>query len=73
MNKIFKINDRQFEIRDRDDGETLIFGVFEGNRKLLTLEVTHETLADADGALGDLAAFVEADFRRLVDEGLLII
>lgn len=73
MTKTFSFQDRTFTIRDRDDGQILTIEVFEGEKKLFTLELPLETLSDSEGVLGDLATFVESDFKRLVDEGLLVI
>lgn len=78
MQKTFTLANKRFEARTHDTGDLIQIAIFEGARRLYSLEVVHDTLADmqtevatAGTTVAGLVDFVIADFERAVNEGLL--
>lgn len=80
MTRTFNHNGRTFGIRSAPIDDALKIGVFDGDRRLYTLDIPFEVLSDmrhqpiaGSANQKEFEAFVEADFRRLLDVGLLTV
>ena len=78
MEKDFTLNDKNLVARSHNDGDVIQIAVFDGDRRIYTLEMAVETLADmtfapaaAGTTVGKLVDMVIADLERKVDEELL--
>lgn len=80
MNRKIFVKSKKLEVRAEIFCNSLIVGVFKDRECLYPLEVRLEVLTDmktfpatAEIEVETLMEMVEGDFRRLVDEGLLIV
>lgn len=67
---------KSFEIRHAVIDDALKIGVFAGDQRIYTLDIPLETLSDMHRQSGEapfqeFKSFVQSDFCRLLDEGLL--
>ncbi|MBB4017043.1 hypothetical protein GGR16_002072 [Chelatococcus caeni] len=78
MRKPFEHDGQTYDARAETVGESVQIAIFYGGRRLYTLEIAIETLADmqtqpaTEGTtIASLTDYVISDFKRLIDAGLL--